>query len=601
MQPPIEDYALIGDLETAALVSRGGSIDWLCWPRFDSAACFARLLGSPDHGRWLIGPRDPEPRVTRRYRPHSLILETDFETDEGAVTLIDFMPLRGTASDPVRIVVGRRGRVSLHTELVIRFGYGADVPWATRLDDTRLHAVAGPDRVLLKTQVPLRQQDSNISGEFAVGEGETAAFVLCHCPSHLGVPIPVDPFAALEETERFWRDWCTRCSCSGNWREAFMRSLITLKALTYAPTGGIVAAPTTSLPEWIGGQRNWDYRYCWLRDATLTLLALMKAGYQEEAISWHDWLLRAVAGSPSQIQIMYGIAGERRLPEGTLDWLPGYRESRPVRIGNAAAPQLQIDVFGEVMDALHQARHFGLDAGADGWALQQALVEHLETVWQKPDEGIWEVRGGRQHFTHSKVMAWVALDRTIRSAERFGLPGPISSWRELRMQIHREVCERGFNPEIGAFVQSYGSDTLDASLLLLPLVGFLPAQDPRVKATVTAIEHELTIDGFVRRYHTSETQDGLPPGEGAFVACSFWLVDNFLLQGRIDDARQLFERLLAISNDVGLLAEEYDPRAGRQLGNFPQAFSHLALVGTALRFEKVLAGQARQSASSSSR
>ena len=599
MQPRIEDYALIGDLETAALVSRGGSVDWLCWPRFDSGACFASLLGSSEHGRWLIAPEDPAPRVTRRYRADTLILETDLETQDGAATLIDFMPLRGTASDLVRIVAGRRGRVSMRTELVIRFDYGANVPWVTRLENGMLQAVAGPDLVLLQTDVPLRGKGLSTIGEFTVSEGQSLSFSLCYCPSHLRRPEPVEPFEALEESERFWRDWCSTCSYSGEWREAFMRSLITLKALTYAPTGGLVAAPTTSLPEWIGGSRNWDYRFCWLRDATLTLLALMDAGYKEEARAWREWLLRAIAGSPSQIQIMYGIAGERRLPEWEIGWLPGYHDSRPVRVGNAAAPQLQIDVFGEVMDALHQARHGGLQVGPEAWAMQQALIEHLETVWEEPDEGIWEVRGGRQQFTHSKVMAWVALDRTIRSAEQFGLPGPLRRWRRLRAQIHRDVCERGFNPEVGAFVQSYGSDVLDASLLLLPLVGFLPAHDPRVSGTVDAIRRDLMLDGFVRRYHTQETRDGLPPGEGAFLACSFWLADNLLLQGRIGKARELFERLLAIRNDVGLLAEEYDPVEARQLGNFPQAFSHLALVGTALNFERTGARPVEQRSSSS--
>lgn len=596
MQPPIEHYALIGDCETAALVSREGSIDWLCWPRFDSGACFASLLGSPENGRWLVAPRDPAPRVSRRYRSNTLILETDFETDEGAATLIDFMPLRGEASDLVRLVVGRRGRVSMHTELVIRFDYGTNVPWVTHLENGILQAIAGPDLVLLQTDVPLHGEGLRTVGDFTVAEGQIISFSLCYCPSHLPRPSPVDPFAALEETEAFWRDWCSKCSYSGEWSDAFMRSLITLKALTYAPTGGLVAAPTTSLPEWIGGSRNWDYRFCWLRDATLTLLALMDAGYQHEAQAWREWLLRAIAGTPTQLQIMYGIAGERRLPEWTVDWLPGYHASRPVRVGNGAAPQLQLDVFGEVMDALHQARHGGLETGSEAWEIQKALVEHLETIWQQPDEGIWEVRGGRQQFTHSKVMAWVALDRTIRSAEQFGLRGPLEHWRLLRARIHQDVCERGFNSEAGAFVQSYGSDALDASLLLMPLVGFLPAHDPRVTSTVTAIEQNLVVDGFVRRYHTHETRDGLAAREGAFLACSFWLVDNFLLQGRAPEARALFERLLAIRNDVGLLAEEYDPSSRRQLGNFPQAFSHLALVSTALNLERAGAAPMEQRA-----
>ena len=582
MPARIEDYALIGDCETAALVARNGSIDWLCWPRFDSGACFAALLGSDEHGHWTIAPSTGNPHVSRRYRAGTLILETDFATPEGLVTVIDFMPLRGAASDLVRVVVGRRGRVAMRTELILRFDYGATTPWVSRTESGLLRAVAGPDMVFLKASVPLRGEGLKTVGEFAVAPGDVATFVLTYAPSHEAEPTPVEPAKALDDTEAFWRRWTSCCKYEGEWREAVQRSLITLKALTYAPTGGLVAAATTSLPEWPGGTRNWDYRFCWLRDATLTLLALMDAGYHDEARAWREWLLRAAAGSTERIQIMYGLAGERRLPEWEVSWLPGYEGSRPVRVGNAAAAQMQLDVYGEVMDALHQCRHGGLVGGTAGWALQKSLVEHLETIWNQPDEGIWEVRGGRQHFTHSKVMAWVALDRTIRSAEEFGLEGPLARWRALRALIHEEVCREGFNARLGAFVQSYGSATLDASLLLVPLVGFLPPSDPRVRGTVDAIQRDLTVDGFVRRYDTAAGHDGLPHGEGAFVACSFWLADNLALQGRRREARTLFERLLSIRNDVGLLAEEYDPSVKRQLGNFPQAFSHLALVGTAL-------------------
>ena len=583
MPSRIEDYALIGDCESAALVAHNGSIDWLCWPRFDSGACFAALLGSEGNGRWLIAPADPDPRVTRRYRNGSLILETEFETAEGAVTLIDFMPLRGVASNLVRLAVGRRGQVTMRTELILRFDYGSAVPWVTRLEDgAGLCAVAGPDMVVLRTPTPLRGENLKTVGEFTVGAGEMVSFVLTYGPSHLPLPEPLDPQTALDDTVAFWADWSSHCRHAGAWHGAVLRSHITLKALTYAPTGGIVAAPTTSLPERIGGPRNWDYRFCWLRDATFTLISLMDAGYYEEAKAWRDWLLRAVAGSPSQIQIMYGLSGERRLSEWEVPWLAGYEGSRPVRIGNAAQSQRQLDVFGEVMDALHHGRRGGLDTTGAGWALQRALVEHLATIWSEPDEGIWEVRGGRRHFTHSKVMAWVALDRAIRGIEEFGLSGPLERWRALRSGIHEEVCRKGFAPELGSFVQSYGSRHLDASLLLLPLVGFLPADDPRVRGTVAAIEQRLLVeDTFVLRYDTEEAYDGLPPGEGAFLACSFWLADNLLLQGREAQARALFERLLALRNDVGLLAEEYDPVARRQVGNFPQAFSHIALANTA--------------------
>ena len=587
MPSRIEDYALIGDCETAALVALDGSIDWLCWPRFDSGACFAALLGTPSHGRWLVAPVDPAPRVQRRYRDGTLIVETDYVVADGAVTVIDFMPIRSTASDLIRMVVGRRGRVEMTTELILRFDYGSSIPWVTRIDGRRMRAVSGPDKVVLTTNVELHGEDMKTAARFAVSAGETATFVLAYAPSHLADPRSIDAEVELANTEAFWREWNGQCTYRGPAADAVTRSLVTLKALTYAPTGGLVAAPTTSLPEHIGGSRNWDYRYCWLRDATLTLLALMDAGYREEACAWRDWLLRSTAGSASQIQIMYGLAGERRLPETELAWLPGYEASSPVRIGNGAANQLQLDVFGEVMDAMYQARRAGLSRSEAGWQLQRALVDHLETVWDQPDDGIWEVRGGRRHFTHSKMMAWVALDRTVRSAEELGLEGPVDAWRALRTRIHEDVCARGFDPAVGAFVQSYGATALDAALLMMPLVGFLPATDPRVIGTVSAIERHLVVDGFVHRYDTSITRDGLPPGEGTFVACSFWLADNLIMQGRREEAQALFDRLLGIRNDVGLLAEEYDPIARRQLGNFPQAFSHLALVGTAFNLTRV--------------
>jgi GH15 family glucan-1,4-alpha-glucosidase len=581
----IEDYALIGDCETAALVGRNGSIDWLCWPRFDSAACFAALLGGPEHGRWIVCPRDPEARVRRRYRGDTLILETTFETDAGAVMLIDFMPVRGTNSDLVRIVRGLRGRVEMTTEAVFRFSYGSIVPWVSRLDDGSLRAIAGPDMVVLRTPITLHGSGLTTVGDFVVAEGESVAFVLTWGPSHLPAAPSVEPYAALAETERFWTEWAGRCTYRGEWREAVLRSLLTLKALTYAPTGGIVAAPTTSLPEAIGGERNWDYRFCWLRDATLTLLALMDAGYFEEAAAWRDWLVRAAAGAPEQAQIMYGLSGERHLLEWEVSWLPGFARSRPVRVGNAAHAQFQLDVYGEVMDALHQARAGGIVDTAEAWQLQRALANHVERVWTAPDQGLWEVRSGPQHFTHSKVMAWVAIDRAIRAVERHGLRGPLERWKETRSRIHAEVCDRGFDRTQGCFVQSYGSPNVDASLLLMPLVGFLPADDPRIVGTIRCIEQQLMVDGFVLRYNTTLTDDGLPPGEGAFLACSFWLADAYVLLGRRDDARVLYERLLALRNDVGLLSEEYNPHTRRFLGNFPQAFSHVALVSTGMNLE----------------
>jgi GH15 family glucan-1,4-alpha-glucosidase len=582
MPSRIEDYALIGDLGTAALVGRDGSIDWLCWPHFDSEACFAALLGAPKHGRARIAPKHPQPRVTRRYRPNTLILETLFETPEGAATLIDFMPPRENHdSHLVRIVVGERGSVPFQSELVLRFGYGADVPWVTRLADGTRRAIAGPDMVILRSPVGTRGENLTTLADFTVQAGQRIPFVLSYVPSHEEPPAVVDAEEKLKATEKFWTDWTGKNQIACPWDEAVCRSLITLKALTYAPTGGLCAAPTTSLPEAIGGPRNWDYRFCWLRDATLTLLALMNAGYYEEAQSWRDWLLRAAAGSPSQIQIMYGLRGERRLTEWQVPWLPGYENSAPVRIGNAAHNQRQLDIFGEVIDALYQARKGGLADYAAGWDLEHALLAHLETIWAERDNGIWETRGGREHFTFSKVMAWVAFDRAIKSAEDFNLPGPLDHWRKVRDQIHNDVCERGFDNEIVSFVRSYGSKELDASLLLLPALGFLPPEDPRIRATVEAIERGLLVNGLVLRYDTVRSDDGLPAGEGVFLACSFWLVDAYLMLGRREDAVRLFNRLIALRNDVGLLSEEYEPRSGRLVGNFPQAFSHLALVNSA--------------------
>ncbi|MBA3889697.1 MAG: glycoside hydrolase family 15 protein [Gemmatimonadaceae bacterium] len=588
----IEDYALIGDCETAALVARDGSIDWLCWPRFDSPACFTALLGTPDHGRWKIAPAAAPTGTRRQYRGNTMILETDFETADGAVTVVDLMPIRGTCSDLIRMVIGRHGRVEMEMELVLRFAYGFSVPWVSHIEDGSpyglLRAIAGPDMVTLRHDVPVEGRGLTSVSNFTVREGERVTFVLTHSASYLPAPVPVEPLKAIEDTEKFWTDWAARCTYDGEWYDAVMRSLLTLKALTYRPTGGVVAAPTTSLPEQIGGERNWDYRYCWLRDATLTLLSLMDAGYFEEAEAWRDWLIRAAAGSPDQLQIMYGLGGERILREWEVPWLPGYEDSKPVRIGNAAFDQLQLDVYGEVLDALYQARRGGMNGSNEAWSLTCSIVNHLETIWQKPDEGIWEVRGGAQHFTHSKVMAWVAVDRAIRTAEEFEREGPLDRWRETRQRIHDEVCERGYDEELGSFVQAYDSRLLDASLLLIPLVGFLPVDDPRMIGTIAAIEQRLVVDGLVHRYDSRVTDDGLPPGEGAFLACSFWLVDNYALLGRHDEARALFEHLLSLRNDVGLLAEEYDPRIGRQVGNFPQAFSHLGLVDTALNLSRTV-------------
>ena len=574
----IEDYGLIGDCETAALVGRDGSIDWLCWPRFDSDACFTALLGTRENGHWTIAPKAPLIRVARRYWPNTLILETRFETETGVATIIDFMPFRDDYSNIVRLVIGDAGEVPMHLELILRFGYGAIVPWVTRLDSTTISAIAGPDMVILQSPIRLRGEGLKTIGDFTLAAGHRIPFVLTYCASHQPPPKSIDAEAALRRTKDLWTGWASKCNYRGPWSDQVIRSLITLKALTYAPTGGIVAAPTTSLPEHIGGVRNWDYRFCWLRDATLTLLALMNAGYYEEAEAWRNWLLRAVAGSPNQIQIMYGIAGERRLTEWEVPWLAGYEKSRPVRIGNGAHSQLQLDVYGELMDALHQARVGGLPHVEAGWELQVALLDHLETVWREPDEGIWEIRGPRQHFTHSKVMAWVAFDRAIKSVEKFKLHGPVERWRTIREEIHAQVCEHGFHRGLSSFVRFYGGTELDASLLLLPTVGFLPPDDPRIQGTIEAIERRLVKDGLVLRYDTLCSDDGLPPGEGAFLACSFWLVDAYMLLGRLAQAKALYERLVALSNDLGLMSEEYNSKLGRFVGNFPQAFSHVALV-----------------------
>jgi GH15 family glucan-1,4-alpha-glucosidase len=577
----IEDYALIGDTRTAALVGRDGSIDWLCLPRFDSGACFAALLGDESHGRWKIAPAAETVNVERRYRDGTLVLETDFETADGAVRVTDCMPLSDAATEVARVVEGLRGSVPMSMELVLRFDYGRVVPWVRRLGGA-LSAVAGPDAVLIASSVPTRGENMTTRADFEVKEGDSLPFLLTWHPSEQRAPGPIDVRAAVSDTEAWWRDWSSRCESGGPWREQVRRSLITLKALTYGKTGGIVAAPTTSLPEQLGGVRNWDYRYCWLRDATLTLLALLEVGYVDEAREWRDWLLRSVAGWPSDMQIMYGPAGERRLIEIELDWLPGYEGAAPVRIGNAASEQFQLDVYGELMDALLQAREAGLEPDPYAWNLQRQLLGFVEEAWTRPDEGIWEVRGKRRHFVHSKVMAWVAVDRAVKTVENFGMEGDLDRWRRLRDRIHAEVCERGWDAERRTFTQSYGSKPLDASLLLIPAVGFLPPDDERVIGTVEAIERELCVDGFVLRYPTEESDDGLPPGEGAFLPCTFWLVDALALIGRRDEAVELFERLLGLCNDVGLLAEEYDPQAGRLVGNFPQAFSHIGLVNSAM-------------------
>jgi GH15 family glucan-1,4-alpha-glucosidase len=589
MGAAIEDYGLIGDCQTVALVGRNGSIDWLCFPRFDSEACFAALLGTPDNGRWLLAPTSAIKSTSRKYRDHTLILETLYETVDGAVTVIDFMPHRSGHADLIRIVRGESGQVRMGMELTIRFDYGLSVPWISSMGEGLLHAIVGPNMIVINGGAELTSSDGKVRSDFTITRGQTVPFVIMHSPSHLPAPLPISPSAALVQTERFWLDWVDQCTYRGLARDAVERSLIVLKALTYEPTGGIVAAPTTSLPEEIGGERNWDYRYCWLRDATFTLLAFMDAGFKDEAKAWRDWLLRAVAGKASQDQIMYGIGGERCLLEWEASWLPGYEHSRPVRVGNAAATQVQLDVYGEVADAIHQARKYLMSVPEQSAAIQRAWISHLEKVWREPDEGIWEVRGKPEQFTYSKVMAWVAVDRAIKDFEGFKLPAPLDHWRMLRDRIHQDVCEHGFNAGLGTFVQSYGSTALDASLLLIPLVGFLPATDPRVAATIEAIERKLTVNGFVLRYDLEKSNDGLAGDEATFLLCSFWLVDCLIMLGRRDDAHHLFERLLSVRNDLGLLAEEYDPIKKRQLGNFPQAFSHIGLVNSALNLSRAVA------------
>lgn len=581
----IEDYALIGDCQAAALVGRDGSIDWLCLPRFDSAACFAALLGTRDHGRWLLAPQGDVKTVRRRYRDDTLVLETEFETAEGVAAVIDFMPARDGDPNLVRLVEGRGGQVRMHSELILRFDYGSIVPWVHRTD-CGISAVAGPDAVSVISPVPMRGADFTTVAEFEVGAGDRVPFSLSYRPSHRPGTMIADSAVALQQTEAWWRDWASRCTYAGPYRDAVLRSLIVLKALTYEPTGGIVAAPTTSLPEYLGGVRNWDYRFCWLRDATLSLLALVNCGYTDEAGAWRAWLTRAVAGDPGVTQIMYGLAGERRLTEWEVPWLPGYENSKPVRVGNAAHQQLQLDVYGEVFDALFQAERAGLARRDDDWRVRRKLLEWLAKNWDQPDDGIWEVRGPRQHFVHSKVMAWVAFDRAVKAVERHQREGPVDEWRAARDAIHRQVCEQGFDRKRNAFTQAYGSAALDASLLVLPLVGFLPAADPRMKGTVAALEKVLLRDGFMTRYDTAATDDGLPPGEGTFLPCTFWYADNLALQGRSEEAARVFERLLGLRNDVGLLSEEYDPASGRLVGNFPQAFTHIGLITTALNLSR---------------
>jgi GH15 family glucan-1,4-alpha-glucosidase len=584
----IEDYGFLSDTQTAALVGRNGSVDWLCFPRFDSGSCFAALLGEPKNGRWLIAPCDDCARVTRKYRGHTLILETTFETKDGAVRLIDFMPPRGANPDIIRIVEGVHGKVPMRMELIIRFDYGEVVPWVRQCGDG-LEAIAGPNALVLRTPIDTRGEDLTTVAEFEIAEGESVPFVLTWYQSHENPPRAVHPEHALRDTEKYWRDWAKCCEYGGKWNDAVVRSLITLKGLTYAPTGGIVAAATTSLPEKIGGVRNWDYRYCWLRDATFTLFALTRAGFLEEARSWRGWLLRAIAGSPSQMQILYGMHGERRLPEFEIEWLAGYENSRPVRIGNAASNQFQLDVYGEVMSSLYHAQQAGIETEETDWAMQKALIRFLESHWQEPDEGIWEVRGGRKHFTHSKMMAWLAFHRGVQLIEEAGLPAndELERWKKIRDQIHREVCERGYNPKAKAFTQYYGSDALDASLLMMPMIEFLPIEDERVRNTIAAIERDLLVEGFVLRYRPEEENvDGLPGDEGVFLPCSFWFAICLNWLGRKKEAHEFFERLLTLQNDLGLLSEEYDPREKRLLGNFPQAFTHVSLVAAAQFLEE---------------
>ena len=592
----IEDYGLIGDLQTAALVGLNGSIDWLCFPRFDSGACFSALLGDEWDGRWLIAPDCEILRVERRYRERTLVHELDFHTESGIVRVIDFMPPRGAQPDLVRIVEPVEGSVRMRMELVIRFEYGSIVPWVRRVEDEMRVAIAGPDALALRTSVPVRGENLRTVAEFTVEPDQREHFVLSWYPSHQQTPEAIDPEQSLGETCAFWQEWLGDRSYGGRWEEAVTRSLMVLKALTYQPTGGIVAAPTTSLPEQIGGVRNWDYRYCWLRDATFALDALLENGFDDEAQAWRNWLLRAVAGDPDDLQIMYGPAGERQLPERELPWLDGYEASKPVRVGNGACTQFQLDVYGEVMDVLHQVRRREIEPDDQSWAIQRSMLANLERRWHEPDEGIWEVRGPRRHFTHSKVMAWVAFDRGVKAVEQFGRDGAADRWRACRDEIKAEVLEQGFHEELQSFVQHYGSDRVDASLLTIPLFGFLPADDPRVRGTLEAVRRELLVDGFVQRYrHDEEVEDidGLPPGEGAFFLCSFWFVDNLVLLGDLNEAKEMFERLVALSNDLGLLSEEYDPGLKRLVGNFPQAFSHIGLVNTALLLEKALAENGR--------
>jgi GH15 family glucan-1,4-alpha-glucosidase len=579
--PRIADYALIGDLQTAALVDRGGSVDWCCFPRFDSGACFAALLGGSEHGRWLLAPTAEIRHTERRYRNLALILESVHETDEGAVRVIDFMPPRGEAPDIVRVVEGVRGRVRMRSELIVRFDYGHILPWVRRLDGT-LQAIAGPDALSFATPAEVRGEGFTTVSDFTIEPGQRIPFVLTWYPSHEPPPAPVDPELALAETETYWRDWARSSEYHGRFRNEIHESLLVLKALTYVPTGGIVAAPTTSLPEQIGGVRNWDYRYCWLRDASLTILAMLNAGYRDEARAWREWLVRAIAGDPADVQIMYGVAGERRIEEHVLEWLPGFANSRPVRIGNAAASQVQLDVYGEVVDAAYHTLVYGIEGSEFGWALIRRMLDWLEEGWRQKDAGIWEVRGPNRHFTHSKVMAWVAFDRGVRMHEEFGRECPVNRWRQIRDEIRDQVLTFGWNERKQAYTQAYGSDELDASILQMPLVGFLAATDPRFVSTVEAIQRELTVDGLLLRYRSQDGVDGLPPGEGVFLACSFWLVEVLFLQGRHNEARELFDRLLDLRNDLGLLSEEYDPKAGIMLGNFPQAFSHLTLIEAAL-------------------
>jgi len=588
----IEDYALLGDLQTAALVSTAGSIDWLCLPKFDSPACFAALLDTPDAGHWIVAPAAGGVCTRRRYVKDTLVLQTEWVSGDGTVRVIDFMPPRGHAPDVVRIVEGVHGSVVMRSELRLRFDYGLVVPWVRHHDDM-VEAIAGPDRVRLRTPAPTRGKEMSTVSDFTVRAGDRVPFVLTWNPSHESPPKPVDAEHALRDTRRFWTDWAQRGNpVHGPYRDAIKRSLLTLKALTYHPTGGIVAAATTSLPELIGGTRNWDYRYCWLRDSTYTLQALISAGYLAEAKAWREWLLRAVAGDPAELQIMYALDGTRRIPEAELPWLSGYENSRPVRTGNAASDQLQLDVWGEILDSLALARNAGISTHDDAWDMQVALMNHLEGTWDQPDNGLWEMRGPRRHFTHSKVLAWVAADRMATAVRAHHLYGPADRWEALGDTIHADVLTHGYNPDRNTFTQSYDAPGLDAALLMIPRVGFLPPDDSRVLGTIAAIQNELTEGGFVKRYETSTSDDGLPGGEGLFLACSFWLVDALHLAGQQTEATQLFERLLALRNDVGLLSEEWDPHTGRQLGNTPQAFSHFPLVTSALQLH---AGRAHHS------